>query len=74
MYQYQLNNAQNIFMTHIQTETPYYQPTPDASEPYRLGQFSGDPLFGDCEDASSCMMAWALRVISSRDILIYSAG
>ncbi|RYO84413.1 hypothetical protein DL764_009338 [Monosporascus ibericus] len=74
IYQYQLNNAKNIFMTHIQTETPYYQPTPDASEPYELGKFPGDPDFAECEAESTCMMAWGLRVINSRDILIYTAG
>ncbi|KAI5922256.1 pectate lyase superfamily protein-domain-containing protein [Camillea tinctor] len=74
LYQYQLLNARNIFMTHIQTETPYYQPTPDALAPYDIGSFSGDPTFSDCESESSCAMAWAVRVISSRDILIYSAG
>ncbi|RYP82595.1 hypothetical protein DL769_001589 [Monosporascus sp. CRB-8-3] len=74
IYQYQLNNAGNIFMTHIQTETPYYQPTPDASEPYELGKFPGDPDFAECEAESTCMMAWGLRVIDSRNILIYTAG
>ncbi|KAH7303156.1 pectate lyase superfamily protein-domain-containing protein, partial [Stachybotrys elegans] len=74
MYQYQIANAKNIFMTHIQTETPYYQPTPDASEPYALGAFRGDPMFGDCDPGSKCLEAWALRVLNSRDVLIYSAG
>ncbi|KAH7419223.1 putative glucan 1,3-beta-glucosidase precursor [Cadophora sp. MPI-SDFR-AT-0126] len=74
IYQYQLNNARNIFMTHIQTETPYYQPTPDATKPYAVGAFSGDPDFSECESESTCAMAWGLRVISSRDIMIYTAG
>ncbi|KAI4868890.1 glycoside hydrolase family 55 protein [Hypoxylon rubiginosum] len=74
VYQYQLNNAKNIFMTHIQTETPYYQPIPDATSPYPLGVISGDPDFSECESESACAMAWGLRVIGSQDILIYSAG
>lgn len=74
VYQYQLNNAKNIFMTHIQTETPYYQPIPDATSPYPLGVISGDPDFSECESESACAMAWGLRIIGSQDILIYSAG
>jgi len=61
-------------MTHIQTETPYYQPTPDATKPYAVGTFSGDPDFSECEAESTCAMAWGLRVISSREIMIYTAG
>lgn len=96
IYQYQLKDAQNIFMSHIQastlldlhfisliivtnyillqTETPYFQPDPDASQPYTLGSFNGDPTFEDCVSGTSCENAWALRIISSQDILIYSAG
>ncbi|KAI8633356.1 hypothetical protein F5Y19DRAFT_471630 [Xylariaceae sp. FL1651] len=28
MYQYQLSNTSNIFLGHMRTETPYYQPNP----------------------------------------------
>lgn len=34
LYQYQLYDAQNIYMGMIQTETPYYQPNPPAPYPF----------------------------------------
>ncbi|PYI31826.1 pectin lyase-like protein [Aspergillus indologenus CBS 114.80] len=77
MYQYQLANAANVYLGHMQTETPYYQPSPDATGPYTagVGNFASDPTFDNCdEDDSSCRGAWALRVINSTDVLIYSAG
>ncbi|KID86729.1 Pectin lyase fold/virulence factor [Metarhizium guizhouense ARSEF 977] len=73
MYQYELLGAKNVYMGHLQTETPYYQPYPDALRPYELGAMTGDPTFGDCND-SLCRGAWALRVINSTDVVIYSAG
>ncbi|EAW19310.1 uncharacterized protein NFIA_092710 [Aspergillus fischeri NRRL 181] len=39
MYQYQLLNAANIYMGHLQTETPYYQPKPNASRPTHRATF-----------------------------------
>lgn len=74
IYQYQLYNAQDIYLGHMQTETPYYQPSPGALQPYTVGSFPADPDFADCEIGSPCEMAWALRVIQSTDIFIYSAG
>ena len=58
----------------MQTETPYFQANPDASQPYELGQYDSDPTFTDCSKGSYCEEAFALRVISSSNILIYSAG
>ncbi|KAL2203358.1 pectin lyase-like protein [Sarocladium strictum] len=74
LYQYQLSGAKNIFMTHIQTESPYYQPSPDALAPYKAGALDDDPLFEECERGSTCMDSWAVRVLNSRDVLIYTAG
>lgn len=74
-YQYQLRNAKDIFFGHMQTETPYMQPTPGALQPFTPSKSLGDPTFPDCADADkSCEMAWALRLLSSLDIFIYSAG
>jgi glucan 1,3-beta-glucosidase len=73
LYQYQLSNASNIYMGHMQTETPYYQPNPNALSPYTPGQFPNDPTFSNCAD-DGCKGAWALRVIESMDVFIYSAG
>ncbi|KAH7034830.1 pectate lyase superfamily protein-domain-containing protein, partial [Microdochium trichocladiopsis] len=74
LYQYQLSGAKNVFMTHIQTESPYYQPAPDAMGPYKTGVLPDDPLFEECESGSTCADSWAVRVLDSRDILIYTAG
>ncbi|KAI5868058.1 pectate lyase superfamily protein-domain-containing protein [Durotheca rogersii] len=76
LYQFSLSNAANIYMGHIQTETPYYQPNPPAAQPYVSfgdGSFPGDPLFNDCKD-TMCKTAWGLRIINSTDIIVYSAG
>jgi len=73
MYQYQLQNAANVYMGHMQTETPYYQPKPNALSPYKPGDLSSDPTFSDCSD-DLCKGAWALRVLNSTDVFIYSAG
>ncbi|KAH0282303.1 hypothetical protein KCU62_g9823, partial [Aureobasidium sp. EXF-3399] len=73
LYQYQLTNASTIYLGHMQTETPYYQPGPNALSPYKIGQFLSDPTFDNCAD-DSCRTAWALRVVESKDIFIYSAG
>lgn len=73
LYQYQLYNASNIYMGHMQTETPYYQPNPNALSPYTPGQFPGDPTFENCAD-DTCKHAWALRVINTTNVFIYSAG
>lgn len=60
-------------MGHIQTETPYYQPVPAAPGPFKAGQFPADPTFADCT-TGNCPEAWALRIVDSSDITIYSAG
>ncbi|KAJ5201484.1 uncharacterized protein N7498_006147 [Penicillium cinerascens] len=73
MYQYQLQNAANVYMGHMQTETPYYQPQPNALSPYQPGDLSSDPTYADCSD-DLCKSAWALRVLNSTDVFIYSAG
>ncbi|KAJ5638651.1 pectin lyase-like protein [Penicillium herquei] len=67
LYQYQLSGAKDIFMGHIQTETPYFQATPDATSPYTIGTFDSDPTFEDCTSGSSCAEAWALQVLNSED-------
>ncbi len=86
-YQYQLVNTHNIWMGLIQTETPYYQPNPEAPIPFNLVNTSiHDPDFNmDCNVASDsnqtriagnppCAMAWGLRVINSQNVSVYGAG
>ena len=76
LYQYQLVNTQNIFMGVIQTETPYYQPNPLAPAPFVVVPSLNDPDFATtCAGKSGrCAEAWGLRILDSKNILIYAAG
>lgn len=74
-------------MGQIQTETPYYQPNPPAPYPFStIDATRHDPDFAtDCAAlnhgiisganlTAPCEMAWALRIINSRDVVIYGLG
>ncbi len=75
LYQYQLSGAKDIYLGHMQTETPYFQPTPGAHQPFTIGTFPEDPTFSDCAAPdTSCDKSWALRILKSTDVFIYSAG
>lgn len=87
LYQYQLINTQNIWMGQIQTETPYYQPNPPAPYPFSaIDPALSDPDFpSECATLDNsyipgsnitapCEMAWALRIIDSKNVLVYGAG
>ncbi|KAF3910421.1 hypothetical protein ABW20_dc0105272 [Dactylellina cionopaga] len=83
MYQYQTYGASNLFMGLVQTESPYFGPTPLAPQPYAgitpfTTVFPEDPEFADdCVGATSrklCQVSWALRIIESSDIYIYGIG
>lgn len=69
-------NAGNIFMGMIQTESPYYQSTPAAPEPFSSSSvFASDPAFDHCSGSSAgCAFSWGVRVLSSSNIYIYGAG
>lgn len=75
LYQYQLSGASDIYLGHMQTETPYFQPTPAAApQPFTPNTFPQDPTFADCTTTASCKKSWALRILKSTNIFIYSAG
>jgi glucan 1,3-beta-glucosidase len=58
-----------VFAGFIQTETPYYQPTPDAlSSPYTRQAAINDPVF------TSGQRAWGLRAVDSTNIQVYGGG
>lgn len=74
-------------MGQIQTESPYYQPNPPAPSPFNVIDTAlRDPDFpSDCaildesyipgsNITAPCEMAWALRIIDSKNVLIYGAG
>lgn len=67
LYQYSLVGAKNHYMGLIQTETPYYQPSPSAPSPFSVNSAYSDPN-------SSQKAAWGLWVQSSSNILVYGAG
>ncbi|KAK3307184.1 pectate lyase superfamily protein-domain-containing protein [Chaetomium strumarium] len=73
--QYNFYRASNVFAGHIQTELPYYQPTPAATDVFPLGVYASDPDFADCNPMDeSCLYSWAVMINNSSDVLIYGAG
>ncbi|KAK6535514.1 hypothetical protein TWF694_001969 [Orbilia ellipsospora] len=78
LYQYSFAGASNIFATMIQTESPYYQPTPKPPAPFAtslVGYFEGDPSYTGCPGTGyGCDSAWALLITGSDAIYIAGAG
>ncbi|KAJ6263642.1 Glucan 1,3-beta-glucosidase [Drechslerella dactyloides] len=77
MYQYNFYRAQNIFATMIQTESPYYQPTPlppDQFSSAQRGLFPGDEFYLDCPGGPGCDASWAVMISESDNIYIAGAG
>lgn len=76
LYNYQVLNSQNIYMSAIQTETPYFQSNPNAETPFTVNTAFSDPNFSSTcgSDTDLCPKAWGLRVLGSSDVLIYGAG
>ncbi|KAN0112368.1 glycoside hydrolase family 55 protein [Hyaloscypha variabilis] len=76
LYQYNIANAQDIYMGMIQTESPYYAPLLIAPAPFTssLGKFTSDPTFSDCNGGFPCSAAWALTITNSNNIQITGAG
>ncbi|KAL8305540.1 hypothetical protein RB600_008430 [Gaeumannomyces tritici] len=74
-YQYEFYKAANVLAGMIQTEEPYYQPTPAAPQPFErsIGVFRGDPDFL-CTANNPCDSGWGLRILESSDITILGAG
>ena len=74
LYNYQIANAQNIFMGAIQTETAYMQSAPNAlNSGFTPNPAFSDPDFSDCTD-DFCRKTWGLRIVDSQDIYTYGAG
>jgi glucan 1,3-beta-glucosidase len=78
LYQYQLANTSHIYFAMPQTETPYYQPNPPANLPFPVVAGWNDPDFvADCNGVTApgaCAMAWAMRILSSTDIVMFGTG
>ncbi|KAF6765075.1 glycoside hydrolase family 55 protein [Ephemerocybe angulata] len=69
LYQYRLVNAENHYLGLIQTESPYFQPSPPAPAPFEITKAYKDPSF-----PSDVKSAWGLSVENSRDIIVFGAG
>ncbi|KAJ7184277.1 exo-beta-1,3-glucanase [Mycena filopes] len=69
LYQYNLVNAKTHYLGLIQTETPYYQPSPAPPAPFAVSTAFQDP-----SNWSGITAAWGLRVTTSTDIIVFGAG
>ncbi|KAF4153480.1 hypothetical protein CNMCM6069_000690 [Aspergillus lentulus] len=75
LYQYQISEAKDLFLSMIQTESPYFQPSPKAPTPFTAGLFPSDPTFSSCDAHSqTCAVSWALRILDSSSIYVMGAG
>ncbi|KAL2004769.1 hypothetical protein VTN00DRAFT_3297 [Thermoascus crustaceus] len=75
LYQYQLSNSSNIVMGMIQTESPYFQPSPEAPLPITTGQFANDPDFRGCpEGSNACSVSWGARIVDSNKVYLLGVG
>lgn len=76
LYNYQVVDAANVFLSLIQTETAYFQSNPDATVPYATNHAFSDPDFATLCDgaAGTCAKTWGVRIVGSEDVLFYGAG
>lgn len=76
LYNYQITNAENVYMALIQTETAYFQGNPDALTPFDVNAKYFDPDFKEsCKsDSTKCARTWGLRVTDSKDVFVYGGG
>lgn len=77
-YQYNFNGATNIFAGLLQTESPYFQPSPPPPAPFTnvVGTFAGDPDY-NCSasnEFSGCDESWSVIMTKSENIFVASAG
>ncbi|KAI8211142.1 hypothetical protein K4K52_011113 [Colletotrichum sp. SAR 10_76] len=77
-YQYNFHGAANIFAGMLQTESPYFQPTPPPPAPFEavVGDFPGDPDYACAADDEfdGCDESWSTIITGSQNIFIAAAG
>ncbi|TFK33474.1 exo-beta-1,3-glucanase [Crucibulum laeve] len=69
VYQYNFINARDHYIGFMQTETPYFQPGPNAPTPYDLDCTYRDPVL-----YSGTPSAWGVHIKNSYNIFIFGAG
>ncbi|KAK3315892.1 glycoside hydrolase family 55 protein [Apodospora peruviana] len=67
-YQYHLVKTRGVMMGQVQTESAYYQNNPDATVPFAKVDAYSDPNFDKGQSG------YGLRVLDSKEILVYGAG
>jgi len=73
--QYQLTGSKNIFLTMIQSETPYWQSSPLAPAPYTPNPTFGDPTYDWCTPGDvRCPMSYAVTARNTENVYLYGAG
>lgn len=77
-YQYNFHNARNIFAGLLQTESPYFQPTPPPPAPFQdvLGKLPGDPDYSCAagDEFNGCDESWSIIMRGSANIFVAGAG
>ncbi|KAI9687063.1 MAG: hypothetical protein M1822_002473 [Bathelium mastoideum] len=75
LYNYQIANAKNVYMSVIQSETAYMQNNPNSLTPFTPSSTFSDPDFGWCSPVIyTCPKTWGLRIYNSTYIFNYGAG
>lgn len=78
LYQYNFNNASNVFTGMQQSETPYWQgngASDLAPAPWTPLRSYGDPTFTNCGSSDAqCRMAWFARISGCSRLFFYGAG
>ncbi|KAH0427929.1 exo-1, 3-beta-D-glucanase [Colletotrichum camelliae] len=77
-YQYNFHNARNIFAGLLQTESPYYQPTPQPPVPFQdvVDVFKGDPDYSHASrnEFNGCDESWAVMMRGCANVSVAGAG
>jgi glucan 1,3-beta-glucosidase len=74
LYQYNFNNAENVYAAMQQTETPYWQGNGNvaAPAPWSDNLIASDPTFSECAAGDNqCAMALFQRVQFSKNLFLY---
>jgi glucan 1,3-beta-glucosidase len=74
LYQYNFNNAENVYTAMQQTETPYWQGNGNVAAPAPWGDnlIPSDPTFSECGSGNNqCAMALFERIRASKNLFLY---